>query len=89
MPPEVEHSLLVDRCGIDLAEAISIVGKAKRVRELRENGKTDASCSTRETLQIADLVSVGLPVLEAFRYVVAAGQPKETKRILADAINPN
>jgi nitric oxide reductase NorQ protein len=63
LPPEVETSVLVLKTGIEQADAQTIVNVAAK---LRNNSRDPMVVSTRHTLMIAEMVSVGAAVEKAF-----------------------
>lgn len=63
LPAEVEARVLELKTGIDSADALTVVNVAN---QLRGNPQEPMTVSTRHTLMIAELISVGAPVKEAF-----------------------
>ena len=63
LPQEVETRVLHLKAGISEAEALTIVNVANK---LRNNTQEPVIVSTRHTLMIAEMVSVGAPIKEAF-----------------------
>jgi nitric oxide reductase NorQ protein len=63
LPPVVETSVLVLKTGIEQADAQTIVNVAAK---LRNNSRDPMVVSTRHTLMIAEMVSVGASVEQAF-----------------------
>ncbi|MCP4753498.1 MAG: CbbQ/NirQ/NorQ/GpvN family protein [Proteobacteria bacterium] len=63
LPLDVETQVLHLKGGIDEAEALTIVNVANK---LRNNTQEPMIVSTRHTLMIAEMVSVGAPVKDAF-----------------------
>lgn len=63
LPPEVETRVLNLKTGIDEADAQTIVNVAAK---LRSNSRDPMVVSTRHTLMIAEMVSVGATVEQAF-----------------------
>lgn len=64
-PPEVEAKILHLKTGIDEAEALTIVNVANR---LRDHPKEPIQISVRHTIMIAELVSVGASIPDAFMF---------------------
>jgi nitric oxide reductase NorQ protein len=63
LPREVETRVLCLKTGIDEADALTIVNVAN---QLRENTREPIVVSTRHTLMIAELISVGAGIEKAF-----------------------
>jgi len=63
LPPDVETKVLSLKTGIDEGDALTIVNLAN---QLRENKQEPLIVSTRHTLMIAELVSVGASIRDAF-----------------------
>ncbi len=63
LPPEIETKVLELKTGIDDAAALTVVNVAN---QLRDNTQEPMTISTRHTLMIAELISVGASVKEAF-----------------------
>lgn len=63
LPPEVEARVICLKTGIDEADAQTIVNAAAR---LRNNSRHPMVVSTRHTLMIAEMISVGATVEQAF-----------------------
>jgi nitric oxide reductase NorQ protein len=63
LPPEVETRVLHLKAGIDEADAQTIVNVAGK---LRNNSRDPMVVSTRHTLMVAEMVSVGATVEQAF-----------------------
>jgi len=63
LPGDVEAKVLCLKAGIDEAEALTIVNVANR---LRSNKHEPMVVSTRHTLMIAEMASLGTPVKDAF-----------------------
>ncbi|MDA3897781.1 MAG: MoxR family ATPase [Desulfobacteraceae bacterium] len=63
LPPEVETSVLILKAGIGEADAQTIVNVAAK---LRGNSRDPMVVSTRHTLMIAEMISVGATVEQAF-----------------------
>jgi len=65
LPIDVEMKVLHLKTGVDEAQALSIVNVAN---QLRGNRQQPVMVSTRHTLMIAEMVSVGASIREAFIY---------------------
>lgn len=65
LPPQVETEVLCLKAGLAEADALTIVNVANR---LRGNRNEPMTVSTRHTLMIAEMVSVGAGVKDAFIY---------------------
>lgn len=65
LPREVETRILELKTGVSPAQALTIVNVAS---QLRGNRQEPLVVSTRHTLMIAEMVSVGAPVSDAFLY---------------------
>jgi len=63
LPPEVETRVLQLKAGLEEADAMTVVNVANK---LRSNAQEPLVLSTRHTLMIAEMMSVGAPVEEAF-----------------------
>ncbi|MBI5568722.1 MAG: AAA family ATPase [Desulfomonile tiedjei] len=63
LPAEIEARVLELKTGIDSADALTVVNVAN---QLRGNAQEPITVSTRHTLMIAELISVGASVKEAF-----------------------
>ena len=63
LPAEIEARVLQLKTGIDSADALTVVNVAN---QLRGNAQEPMTVSTRHTLMIAELISVGASVKEAF-----------------------
>ena len=63
LPSEIETKVLELKTGIDDTDALTVVNVAN---QLRENAQEPMTISTRHTLMIAELISVGASVKEAF-----------------------
>jgi len=63
LPPEVESRVLCLKAGLSEADALSLVNVATK---LRSNTQEPVVLSTRHTLMIAEMMSVGAPIHEAF-----------------------
>lgn len=63
LPAETEARVLELKAGIDSADALTVVNVAN---QLRGNPQEPITVSTRHTLMIAELISVGASVKEAF-----------------------
>jgi len=63
LPPDVEAKVLHLKAGVDEAEALTIVNVANK---LRSNTQEPMVVSTRHTLMIAEMMSVGASINEAF-----------------------
>lgn len=67
---ENEIKVLVNRTGINENQAIKIVNFANRIRNDYEDEVLTKSCSTRETLAIAEMIFDGFNYEEAFNSVI-------------------
>ena len=65
-----EISVLTNRTNINKDQATKIVNFANRIRKEYSEGVLSKSCSTRETIAIAELVEDGFSYSDAFRYVI-------------------
>lgn len=63
LPPEVETRVLRLKTGLDEADALTLVNVANK---LRSNAQEPVVLSTRHALMIAEMMSVGAPIEEAF-----------------------
>jgi nitric oxide reductase NorQ protein len=63
LPAEIEARVLELKTGIDSADALTVVNVAN---QLRGNAQEPMTVSTRHTLMIAELISVGASIKEAF-----------------------
>jgi len=63
LPPEVETRVLCLKTGLDEADALTLVNVANK---LRSNAQEPVVLSTRHTLMIAEMMSVGAPIQDAF-----------------------
>jgi nitric oxide reductase NorQ protein len=63
LPPDVEAKVLHLKAGVDEADALTIVNVANK---LRSNTQEPMVLSTRHTLMIAEMMSVGASINEAF-----------------------
>lgn len=69
MPANSEEKVLMNRTGINNANAKMIVNIAENVRNLYNRQELSSSLSTRETLMVGNLVSDGWPLLDAMELV--------------------
>ena len=65
-----EISVLTNRTNINKDQATKIVNFANRIRKEYSEGILSKSCSTRETIAIAELVEDGFSYSDAFRYII-------------------
>lgn len=83
LPSNVETELIVSRAGVEREVASQIVSIMKKLRDLNSNGELNLDASTRVSLQIGDLVGVGLDIRSAIAYVVINGiEETEAKKVV-------
>lgn len=70
LPSSFETQVLIKRTGINKEDATKIVSIANRIREEYNIGNLTKSISTRETLEIAELISDGFSLLDSIDFVI-------------------
>lgn len=86
LPFDHECAILTARYGTNEPDSESIVRLATILRE------NDFKCSTRDTLKIAKLVSVGMEIRDAFEFVIVLRIPEDEsnapiRKALVDLVN--
>lgn len=78
--PEVEAKILTDKAGVPAQDAIKMVDVGNALRQAKNDDKIFYTCSTRDLLHWADVVSKGLHPNEAFKVAILnkTGQDHET-----------
>lgn len=76
-PREVEEALLTKRTGISQRAARQLVDLAATVRQ---NPKLEVAVSTRQLLECAAFIKVGLPLEDAVQFSVVNGVAEESER---------
>jgi MoxR-like ATPase len=87
LPENVERDLLRQRSGIASDLAAQIVRVMSAMRKLADNGGLTADVSTRTSLKVADLVSVGLNLDEAIANAVFSTIDRDELKAAVDAAN--
>lgn len=67
---EKEPEILVERTGIDLELANNLVTCANAIREMTRKGELMALCTTRDLLQVAKMIKMGVDKQEALEVCV-------------------
>lgn len=86
LPRTVELQLLETRIGIDSESAEQIVFLMHKLRRLNQDGKLNLDASTRVSLQVAELVKVGMSIQDAINYTVLSGSEEEERKEIVDAM---
>ncbi|MCH5167479.1 MAG: AAA family ATPase [Erysipelotrichales bacterium] len=81
--PEHEINVLINRTGISKEEAIKIVNFANRIRKDYQDEVLTKSCSTRETIAMAEMVADGFEMIEAFRSIIVHKYSEHTGEEIA------
>lgn len=86
LPLDVERNLLETRIGIEPNQSLFLVKFMGKLRKLNEQGKLNLDASTRVSLQIAELLKVGMDLEQAVKYTVVAGSEPEERKEILDAL---
>lgn len=70
MPSEQEVQVLMVRTGVDKKTAEKLINIVSKVRKEYSDGNITKSVSTRETLELAEMVVDGFSIVEAFEFVI-------------------
>jgi MoxR-like ATPase len=84
LPRQVEEEILIARGGIDFGDAREIVSLMTGLRSLNAKDQLSVDCSTRVSIQIAELVGAGLSLRSALVYVVINGISDEEAKMVID-----
>ena len=84
LPREIEAKIIMARGGIDLLNAQKIVKLMSGLRSLNAKDQLSIDCSTRVSIQMAELIGCGLDFRNALVYVIINGISDDEAKLVID-----